>query len=76
MSDKPLDCVGFRSDAQPIGKHYFIHLERQPDGSLMDWGRHGPEGKRNPTSAKVYTGEAAEVMRLVIESMNRRNAND
>lgn len=48
-----------------------IYLERQPDGSLMDWGRHGPEGKRGYGGAVRYTGEAAEVMELVVKAMGK-----
>lgn len=41
-----------------------IWLQRQPDGSYVDWGRHGP-GREG--SAFWYRGEAAKVMRLIIQ---------
>lgn len=41
-----------------------IYLQRQPNGDLIDWGRHRP-AKHGPTWH--YTGEAAEVMRLVLK---------
>ena len=40
-----------------------IWLQRYPDGTFIDWGRHGP-GKVGP--AVWYRGEAAEVMALVL----------
>ncbi|MGG5810983.1 hypothetical protein [Falsiroseomonas sp. CW058] len=40
-----------------------IWLQRQPDGSFVDWGRHGP-GRVGP--ALWYRGEAAKILALVL----------
>ena len=40
-----------------------IWLQRQPDGSYVDWGRHGP-GREGP--ALWYRGEAAAILALVL----------
>jgi hypothetical protein len=50
-----------------------IHLHRQPDGSFVDWGRHGP-GREGP--ALHYTGEAAEVLRLVLAHVKPATASE
>lgn len=40
----------------------------QPDGSFIDWGRNATiNGVRGEGPAKHYSGEAAEVMRLVLQ---------
>jgi hypothetical protein len=46
-----------------------IYLQVFPDGTLMDWGRHTViNGQRCGYGAAVhYSGEAAEVMRLVLK---------
>jgi hypothetical protein len=46
-----------------------IPLQRFPDGTFIDWGRHTltPEGERSSGPARAYVGEAAEVMALVIK---------
>lgn len=50
-----------------------IMLQRMPDGSLIDWGRHVTvNGKRGHGGARVYMGEAAEVMKLVIKHSGGR----
>jgi hypothetical protein len=44
-----------------------IMLQRQPDGSFIDWGRHATvDGARGGGGARWYVGEAAEVLRLVL----------
>lgn len=44
---------------------YTIMLARQPNGDFIDWGRHAKGGVG---SARYYGGEAAEVLRLVLDS--------
>lgn len=44
-----------------------IYLQRLPDGTLFDWGRHGKGVHRGIGGARVYTGEAARVMTLVVK---------
>ena len=46
-----------------------IFLQRQEDGSFIDWGRHGPGGEG---MALWYRGEAAEVMALVLRYSDPR----
>ena len=42
----------------------------QADGALIDWGRHATiNGVRGVGSPKYYSGEDAEVLRLVIKHM-------
>lgn len=49
-----------------------IRLHPQPDGSLIDWGRHWRRlGADGEGGAKHYTGEAAEVLRLVTQHTRR-----
>lgn len=48
-----------------------IWLQRQPDGSFVDWGRHGPGGTG---PARWYRGEAAEVLALVLRYTEARDA--
>jgi hypothetical protein len=48
-----------------------INLETLPGGDLIDWGRHWRLfGKRGEGPALYYTGEAAEVLRLVLKHSN------
>lgn len=43
-------------------------LQRQPDGSFVDWGRNATvAGVRGEGGAVWYRGEAAEVMHLVLK---------
>ena len=43
-------------------------LQRQPGGGLIDWGRHATvKGKRGEGGALYYTGEAAEVMQILLK---------
>lgn len=47
-----------------------IRLAPQPDGSFVDWGRHwGLPGSCGPV--RLYIGEAAEVMKLVLKHMEK-----
>lgn len=51
----------------------FYHLIHQPDGSLVDWGRNATvNGVRGYGGARWYSGEAAEVMKLVLKYMGKR----
>lgn len=50
-----------------------IFLQRQPDGSFIDWGRSVTvKGDRGEGPARWYIGEAAKVMALVLESGKKR----
>lgn len=50
-----------------------IHLEPQPDGSFINWGRHWrSRGIPGEGPARWYTGEAAEVLRLVLQHTQGR----
>ena len=43
-------------------------LQRQPSGGLIDWGREATvKGKRGEGGARYYTGEAAEVMQILLK---------
>ena len=43
-------------------------LERLPDGNFIDWGRHWRSfGKQGEGAAKYYSGEAAEVLELLLK---------
>jgi len=47
-----------------------IWLRRLPSGAYMEYGRHCPLSRRQGWwrgGARAYTGEAAEVIKLVIE---------
>lgn len=47
-----------------------IHLERLPDGSLMNWGRHWRLFGVKPEQcggAVIYMGEDAKIMELVLK---------
>lgn len=45
-----------------------ILLQRQPDGSFVDWGRSVTvRGVRGEGPARWYRGEAAEVLSLVLK---------
>jgi len=54
------------------------HLERQPDGTLIDWGRHwrmkGIYDASGP--AYWYKGEALEVMNLILKAMEKKDDTD
>lgn len=50
-----------------------IFLQRQHDGSFIDWGRHGTvKGERGEGPARWYSGEAARVMELVVKHEKKR----
>lgn len=52
-----------------------VFLQRQPDGSLVDWGRHASVGGvRGQGPARWFRGEAAEVMALVLKHTANRPA--
>ena len=54
-------------DAPPLAPPRRVFLQRQPDGTLIDWGRHATvSGVRGEGPARWFTGEAAEVMALVL----------
>jgi hypothetical protein len=45
-----------------------VFLQRQPSGSFVDWGRHASVNSvRGEGPALWYTGEAAEVLALVLK---------
>jgi hypothetical protein len=47
-------------------------LHRLPDGEFIDYGRHWRLfGKQGEGPARHYSGEAAEVMRILLEKENR-----
>ena len=49
-----------------------VFLQRQPDGTLVDWGRHATVGGiRGEGPARWFTGEAARVMALVLRHTKR-----
>jgi hypothetical protein len=49
-----------------------IYLHRQPDGSYMNWGRHGAGKHKGTGGARCYYGEAAKVTELVVKSFERK----
>jgi len=60
------------SDPERTPKRIF--LQRQPDGSLVDWGRHATvRGVRGEGPARWFRGEAAKVMALVLKHSEPRN---
>ena len=43
-------------------------LQRQPCGGLIDWGREATvKGQRGEGGARYYTGEAANIMQVVLK---------
>lgn len=45
-----------------------IYLQRQSDGTLIDWGRNAVvNGNRGAGGARVYCGEALKVMNLILK---------
>lgn len=52
-------------------KQTFLRID--PDGSVIDWGRHATvNGVRGNGGARIYRGEAAEVMKLVLKYMGQK----
>ena len=52
-----------------------VFLQRRPDGSFVDWGRHATVGGvRGEGGARLFAGEAAEVMALVLKHTGKRDA--
>ncbi len=50
-----------------------IFLQRQPDGTFIDWGRSVTvKGERGEGPARWYSGEAARVMALVLKHEKKR----
>lgn len=49
-------------------------LQRQPDGCLIDWGRHATvAGVRGQGGARHYSGEHAEILLLLCKYAKPRN---
>ena len=45
-----------------------IYLQPQPNGDVINWGRHAKvKGVRGQGGISVYMGEAARIMRLVLK---------
>lgn len=52
-----------------------VFLQRWPDGSFVDWGRHATVGGvRGEGGARLFVGEAAKVMALVLKHTGKRDA--
>lgn len=53
-----------------------IMLQRQPDGTFVDWGRNVTvNGQRGEGMARWYCGEAARVMALVVKHSEKKEGN-